>query len=160
LFGFGAGGLWGAGIGDGLQKFFFLPEPQNDFIASIIAEELGVIGIWTMMVVFAVLTLRCATVAYRARDDFGMYIGVGFTVLFGVQSLINLGVAMGLLPTKGLTLPFVSYGGSSLVISMTAVGILLNISKRPGARGFEPKEKVSRSENRLRKKQGYAEEVA
>lgn len=130
LFGFGAGGLFGTGIGDGLQKFFFLPEPQNDFIAAIIAEELGVVGIWLVMLIFAVLISRGVVIAYRARDEFGMYIASGLTMLFGIQALVNLGVAMGLLPTKGLTLPFISYGGSSLVISFFAVGILLNISKR------------------------------
>lgn len=150
LFGFSAGGLWGAGIGDGLQKFFFLPEPQNDFIAAIIGEELGVVGIWVLMSVFAVVTVRCAIIAYRSRDEFGMYIGVGFTVLFGVQSLINLGVAMGLLPTKGLTLPFVSYGGSSLVISMAAVGVLLNVSKRPEPLKLKVKERAATG-NRVRR---------
>jgi cell division protein FtsW len=131
LFGFSEGGMFGVGIGDGLQKFFFLPEPENDFIAAIIAEELGVVGIWVMMLLFAVLVSRGVLIAIRARDEFGMYIAVGFTVLFGVQALINLGVAMGLLPTKGLTLPFVSYGGSSLIVSLFAIGILLNVSKRP-----------------------------
>ncbi len=134
LFGFGAGGLYGTGIGDGLQKFYFLPEPQNDFIASIIAEELGVVGIWAVMLIFGVLISRGVLIAYRARDEFGMYIASGLTMLFGVQALINLGVAMGLLPTKGLNLPFISYGGSSLVISFFAVGILLNISKAKAPR--------------------------
>ncbi len=156
LFGFSAGGIWGAGIGDGLQKFFFLPEPQNDFIASIIAEELGVVGIWMLLLAFATVTYRCATIAYRSRDEFGMYIGVGFSVLFGAQSLINLGVAMGLLPTKGLTLPFVSYGGSSLVISMAAVGILLNVSKRPDPlKSREPRRDTGK--NRARKSMGAQE---
>ncbi len=131
LFGFGAGGLTGVGLGDGLQKFFFLPEPQNDFIGAIIAEELGVIGIWGLLLVFGILIFRGMMIAFRARDELGTYIAVGFTVLFGVQALVNLGVAMGLLPTKGLTMPFVSYGGSSLVVSLFAVGILLNISRRP-----------------------------
>jgi cell division protein FtsW len=156
LFGFSEGGLWGVGLGDGLQKLFFLPEPQNDFIASIIGEELGVIGIWALMLAFAVVTARCASIAMRARDDFGMYIGVGFTVLFGTQSLVNLGVAMGLLPTKGLTLPFVSYGGTSLIISLFAVGILLNVSKRPFALKARAEEK-STFENRLRRPVGVEE---
>lgn len=148
LFGFSSGGLWGVGIGDGLQKFLFLPEPQNDFIASIIAEELGVIGIWGLMLLFLILTIRCAVIAMRSKDDFGMYIGVGFTVLFGMQSLINLGVTMGLLPTKGLTLPFISYGGSSLVTSLFAVGILLNISKQPPPLSSKKSETSARRENR------------
>ena len=159
LFGFSAGGVWGSGIGDGLQKFFFLPEPQNDFIASIIGEELGVVGIWVMLSIFALVTVRCATIAYRSRDEFGMYIGVGLTVLFGVQYIINLGVAMGLLPTKGLTLPFISYGGSSLVISMAAVGILLNVSKRPAPFKAAVKEQASKTENRMRRKRQAAGEA-
>jgi cell division protein FtsW len=145
LFGFSAGGMFGVGIGDGLQKFFFLPEPQNDFIAAIIAEELGVVGIWGVMLVFAVLVTRGVLIAVRARDELGMYIAVGFTILFGTQALINLGVAMGLLPTKGLTLPFISYGGSSLVFSLLAVGILLNVSKRPEGRLVVPQQTASKA---------------
>ena len=147
-YGFSAGGLTGAGIGDGLQKFYFLPEPQNDFIAAIIAEEIGVIGIWCLMLVFALLVSRGVVIAFRARDRFGMFIACGFTILIGVQALINLGVAMGLLPTKGLTMPFVSYGGSSLVGMLFAVGIMLNISKRPAP--LVAKTKSEPKTNRLR----------
>ncbi len=150
LFGFSEGGFFGAGLGDGLQKLFFLPEPQNDFIASIIGEELGVVGVWALLLVFAVFTARCAVIAVRSRDEFGLFVGVGFTLLFATQCLVNLGVAMGLLPTKGLTLPFVSYGGSSLVISLFAVGILLNISRRPAAVLLSA-EKKSTLENRSRR---------
>lgn len=130
LFGFAAGGLTGAGIGDGRQKFLFLPEAHNDFIASIIAEEMGVIGIWFVLFLFAIFIARGVAIAIRSRDDFGTYCAFGITVLIGVQAMANMGVAMGLLPTKGLNLPFVSYGGSALVISLFSVGILLSISKR------------------------------
>jgi cell division protein FtsW len=129
LFGFGAGGLTGVGLGDGLQKFLFLPEAHNDFIVSIIAEELGVIGVWAMILLFAIVVARGVRIGVRAKDEFGTYLAIGLTILVGVQVLFNLGVAMGLLPTKGLNLPFVSFGGSALVVSLFAVGVLLNISR-------------------------------
>ncbi len=141
LFGFAAGKLTGAGIGDGRQKLMFLPEAHNDFIASIIAEEMGVIGIWLVLFLFAVFMARGAVIAMRSRDDFGTFCAFGITVLIGTQALANMGVAMGLLPTKGLNLPFVSYGGSALVISLFSVGILLSISRRAGiVEGDEPAE--------------------
>jgi len=129
LFGFGSGGIFGAGLGDGLQKFFFLPEAHNDFIAAIIAEELGLIGIWAIILVFIVIFARGITISMRAESEFGTYIAFGLTMMLGVQVLANLGVAMGLLPTKGLNLPFVSSGGTALVMSLYSIGILLNISK-------------------------------
>lgn len=129
MFGFGAGGVSGVGLGDGLQKFLFLPEAHNDFIASIIAEELGVIGIWGMLLLFAIIVARGVRIGLRAKDEFGTYLALGLTILIGVQVLFNLGVAMGLLPTKGLNLPFVSFGGSALVVSLFSVGVLLNISR-------------------------------
>ncbi len=129
LFGFGSGGLTGVGIGDGLQKFLFLPEAHNDFISSIIAEELGVIGIWMTMLLCAVVIGRGILIGFRARDEFGSFIASGLSILLGVQVLANMGVAMGLLPTKGLNLPFVSFGGSALVFSLAAIGVLLSISR-------------------------------
>jgi len=132
LFGFSAGGMTGVGIGDGLQKFLFLPEAHNDFIGSIIGEELGVIGIWVMMLVFAIVISRGILIAFRAEDEFGTYLAMGLSILIGLQALANLGVAMGLLPTKGLNLPFVSFGGSALVISLGVVGIILSISRGSG----------------------------
>jgi cell division protein FtsW len=128
LFGFSEGGLWGTGIGDGLQKFFFLPEAHNDFIAAIIAEELGSVGIWIMLAVFGIAVARGVKITLRAKDEFGTYAAFGITMLLGVQVLANLAVAMGLLPTKGLNLPFISYGGSALVMALFSVGVLLNIS--------------------------------
>lgn len=129
LFGFGSGGVFGAGIGDGLQKFFFLPEAHNDFIAAIIAEELGLVGIWALLLVFVLIFTRGIVISIRAKNEFGTYIGFGLTMMLAVQVLANLGVAMGLLPTKGLNLPFVSSGGTALLMSLYSIGILLNISK-------------------------------
>ncbi|MBW2276782.1 MAG: putative lipid II flippase FtsW [Deltaproteobacteria bacterium] len=133
MFGFGAGGVTGVGLGDGLQKFLFLPEAHNDFIASIIAEELGMVGIWGLIILFAIVVARGVRIGIRAKDEFGTYLAMGLTILLGVQVLFNLGVAMGLLPTKGLNLPFVSFGGSALVVSLFAVGVLLNVSREKDA---------------------------
>jgi cell division protein FtsW len=158
LYGFAGGGLWGTGLGDGLQKFFFLPEAHNDFIAAIIAEEFGVIGIWVLIVVFVVLLARGVIIALRAQDEFGTYVAFGITILIGVQTLANLGVSMGLLPTKGLNLPFISAGGSALVVSLFSVGILLNISKEryaalePARTSRPSSENLRRSDNGKREK--------
>lgn len=133
MFGFASGGLTGVGLGDGVQKFFFLPEAHNDFIGAIIGEELGVAGVWLTMTVFAVVVARGIRAALRAPDEMGTLMAFGLSLLIGVQCLVNLGVAMGLLPTKGLNLPFVSYGGSALVISMFSMGVLLNISRQAGS---------------------------
>jgi len=128
---FGSGGMFGLGLGHGLQVLY-LPEAHNDFIAAIIGEELGFIGIAMMCGVFLLVVARGVKVAFEAADDYGTYIAFGLSCMFGMQVLTNLAVAMAILPTKGLTLPFVSYGGSSLVVSAAAIGILLNISrKRP-----------------------------
>ncbi len=129
LMGFGAGGVSGVGIGDGKQKLFFLPEAHTDFISAIIGEELGFIGICALILAFLVVVWRGLRIAYRSQDDYGMYLATGITLLLGIQAFTNLAVAMGLLPTKGLTLPFISYGGSSLVVSCICAGILLSISR-------------------------------
>jgi len=142
LFGFGEGGLTGVGIGDGLQKLLFLPEAYNDFIASIIGEELGVIGILALLAAVGFVVWRGVLVAIRARDEFGTYVALGLSVLIGLQTLANMGVAMGLLPTKGLTLPFVSYGGTSLIVGLAAVGILLNISRGATVKAAETREET------------------
>lgn len=138
LLGFGAGGTTGLGLGDSRQKLFFLPEAHTDFISAIIGEELGFVGMVALLSGYVFLLFRGISIALRARDDYGTYVAFGISMLFALQVFINLGVAMGLLPTKGLTLPMVSYGGSSLVINLFAVGILLSISRscvRPGERG-------------------------
>ncbi len=132
---FGNGGLFGVGLGEGKQKLLFLPEPHTDFVLALVGEELGFVGTCMIILLFAVFVIRGFQIATRARTPFGRYLGVGITTLIGIQALINAGVATGLLPTKGLTLPFVSYGGSSLVVSLTAVGMLLSISRdRQGGR--------------------------
>ena len=124
----GNGGLWGVGLGKSSQKLFYLPQAHTDFILSVIGEELGLIGLFTIVVLFAVFLARGIRVSLRAKDGFGTYLGLGLTLIISLQALIHMGVVMGLLPTKGLTLPFISYGGTSLVISLMAAGILLNIS--------------------------------
>lgn len=124
----GSGGVSGVGLGDGKQKLFFLPEAHTDFIGAIIGEELGLLGLCAVMAIFGVLVWRGLRTAWLARDSFGRYLAFGLTIQFTLQALIHLGVVLGLLPTKGLTLPFVSYGGTSLIISMFAAGVLLNIS--------------------------------
>lgn len=126
----GSGGLFGLGLGKGKQKLFFLPEPHTDFIYSLIGEELGFIGVFSVILLFLILLWRGTRIALRANDPFGRYLATGLTLMIGIQALINLGVVTGLLPTKGIPLPFVSFGGSSLLINMIALGILLNISKR------------------------------
>lgn len=126
---FGSGGLFGVGLGEGKQKLLFLPEPHTDFVLALVGEELGFVGTAVIIFLFVVFVIRGFQISTRARTPFGRYLGLGITTLIGIQALINACVVTGLLPTKGLTLPFVSYGGSSLVVSLTGVGILLSISR-------------------------------
>jgi len=126
----GSGGILGVGLGNSKQKLFYLPEPHTDFILSIVAEELGLVGLAVIVILFGLLVIRGIQVALHAPDLYSTYLALGITSFLGLQVMINMGVVMGLLPTKGLTLPFISYGGSSLVISLVSVGILLNISSR------------------------------
>jgi len=125
---FGSGGWFGLGLGNGLQVLY-LPEAHTDFVSAIIGEELGFIGILGLISAYLVIVVQGVRAALRAADDYGAYIAFGISALFGVQSLINLAVAMSMLPTKGLTLPFISYGGSSLLVNAAAMGILLNTSR-------------------------------
>jgi len=127
LMAFGTGGLWGAGIGKGYQKLFYLPEPHTDFIFSIIGEEFGLVGVLLIIVLYAWILLKGLKIARKAPDTFGALMAVGLTSAMGLQICINMGVTLGLLPTKGLTLPFLSYGGTSLLLNMTSIGILMNI---------------------------------
>jgi cell division protein FtsW len=132
---FGSGGAFGVGLGEGQQKLFFLPEVHTDFVLALVGEELGLVGTVSIMALFGILVLKGFQIAGRAREPFGRHLALGITLLIGFQALINAGVATGLLPTKGLTLPLVSYGGSSLLVSLTAIGILLSISRdRQGGR--------------------------
>jgi cell division protein FtsW len=128
----GTGGLHGLGIGNGRQKLFFLPEPHTDFIFSIIGEELGFIGAIAVISLFAFLAWRGFRVARFSQERFDFYAALGFTMLIAIQALINISVALCLVPTKGLPLPLVSYGGSSLITSLIAVGMLLNLSQQSG----------------------------
>jgi cell division protein FtsW len=130
LIALGTGGFDGLGIGNGRQKLFFLPEPHTDFIFSIIGEELGFVGALGLVAVFALLTWRGFRVARDSQDRFAFYAALGFTLMIAIQALINISVVLCLLPTKGLPLPLVSYGGSSLLASLIAVGLLLNFSQQ------------------------------
>ncbi|HYR29513.1 MAG TPA: putative lipid II flippase FtsW [Thermoanaerobaculia bacterium] len=132
LIALGTGGVQGLGIGNGRQKLFFLPEPHTDFIFSIIGEELGFIGAVMLVGAFALLAWRGFRIARYSRDRFAFYAAIGCTLMIAVQALINVSVALCLLPTKGLPLPLVSYGGSSLMASLIAVGLLLNFSQQSG----------------------------
>ncbi len=125
----GSGGVSGRGLMGGVQKLFFLPEPHTDFIYAVIAEELGLIGATLTLAAFAVITWRGLRVASRAPDRFGSFLAVGLTGMVAVQAFINLSVVLGLVPTKGIPLPFVSSGGSSLLINLVGMGILLNVSQ-------------------------------
>lgn len=130
LIALGTGGLRGLGIGNGRQKLFFLPEPHTDFIFSIIGEELGFIGAMLLVGAFTFLAWRGFRVARHSGDRFAFYAALGLTLMISVQALINISVALCLLPTKGLPLPLVSYGGSSLIASLASIGILLNLSQQ------------------------------
>lgn len=130
---FGSGGTWGTGVGKGLQTLY-LPEAHNDFIAAIIGEELGFVGILALCLVYLALVARGVRAAFRAPDDYGSYLAFGIAAMFGVQALVNLSVALAILPTKGLTLPFLSFGGSSLLVNAAAAGILLNVSRQGAPR--------------------------
>ena len=128
LMAFGTGGLWGTGIGKGYQKLFYLPEPHTDFIFSVIGEELGLLGVLVIIALYAWIVIRGVAIARKAPDIFGSYLAIGLTIAIGLQIVVNMGVTLGLLPTKGLTLPLLSYGGTSLLLNMASIGILMNIS--------------------------------
>lgn len=126
----GAGGVTGLGLGQSRQKTLYMPEPHNDFIFSIIGEELGLIGCVCIILLFVIFVWRGISVAMKARDTYGTLLAIGITGVVAVQSLINIAVVTGSMPVTGVPLPFISYGGTSLVINMTAIGILLNISRQ------------------------------
>ena len=125
----GSGGLLRVGLGKSMQKLFYLPAAHTDFIFSIIGEELGLVGTAAVVVLFAVFIWQGARIAKRTKDPFGYYLAVGIVAMLGLQTVVNIGVSIGAFPTKGLPLPFVSYGGSALIFNMAAVGLLLNISR-------------------------------
>jgi cell division protein FtsW len=128
LMAFGNGGIWGKGMGKGVQKLFYLPEPHTDFIFSVIGEELGLVGVLLILVLYFWIVCRGLMISLKVEDTFGSLLAAGITISLGLQVFVNMGVTLGLLPTKGLTLPFLSYGGTSLIFSMVSVGILMNIS--------------------------------
>ncbi len=132
------GGLEGQGLGDGTQKLLYLPEAHTDFIYSVIAEELGVLGSIAVIVLFACLVVQGLRLALRIGEPFAAQLAFGITALIGFQSLFNMAVVMGMLPTKGMTLPLVSYGGTSLITTMASIGILLSISATVSQSKYRP----------------------
>ena len=129
LIAIGSGGLLGRGLGESLQKLYFLPYPHSDFVYSIVGEEMGLIGGVGVLGLFCVFGWRGLRTGWRAPDDFGRYLAWGLTGVLVLQALIHMSVALAIMPTKGIPLPFISYGGSSLVVSLAACGVLLNISQ-------------------------------
>ena len=130
LYAIGSGGLFGVGFGQGRQKQGFLPEPENDFIFSIVCEELGLIGAGLILALFVLLILRGYWIALHARDRFGSLLVVGITTLMAVQVFLNISVVTNFLPTTGVSLPFFSYGGTALMIQLIEMGIVLGVSRQ------------------------------
>jgi cell division protein FtsW len=130
LIAFGSGQFWGRGLGEGRQKLFYLPEAHTDFVFSVIGEEIGFLGALAVLGLFGVIVLRGLRLTGKIEEPFEKYLAFGLTILLGLQALIHMGVVMGMMPAKGLVLPFISYGGSALVINLTEAGILLGLSRR------------------------------
>ncbi|MDY0234585.1 MAG: putative lipid II flippase FtsW [Gudongella sp.] len=141
LYALGSGGIFGVGLGQSKQKFFYIPEPYNDFIFSILGEELGLIGSLFVLALYSVIIYRGFIIAQNARDAFGTYLATGITSLLAIQSFINIGVVTSSIPVTGITLPLISYGGTSLVLYLVGLGILMNISR------YTTKEKKNESNN-------------
>lgn len=129
LYAIGSGGLFGAGLGQSKQKYLYLPEPQNDFIFAVLAEELGYFGCLVVIILFLVFIWRGILISMRASDNFGSLIAIGIVTLIGLQAIINIAVVTNTMPVTGMELPFFSYGGTALMINLFSVGILLNISR-------------------------------
>jgi len=130
LIAFGSGQLTGRGLGESRQKLFYLPEAHTDFVYSVIGEELGLLGALVVLALFGVIIMRGLRLTARIEEPFDQYLAFGLTVLLGLQALIHMGVVMGLMPTKGLVLPFISYGGSAMMLNLMEAGILLGLSRR------------------------------
>jgi cell division protein FtsW len=130
LIAFGSGQIWGRGLGESRQKLFYLPEAHTDFVYSVVGEELGLLGAWAVLALFGVIIMRGLRLTAKIEEPFDQYLAFGLTVLLGLQALIHMGVVMGLMPTKGLVLPFISYGGSAMMTNLVAAGILLGLSRR------------------------------
>ena len=137
IYALGSGGLLGIGLGQSRQKFFYIPESYNDFIFSILGEELGLIGTLFVLLLYAIVIWRGISTALNAKDEYGTYLASGITALLMIQTFINIGVVTSSIPATGITLPLISYGGTSLVFYMTGLGILLNISRQK----IKPEEK-------------------
>lgn len=129
MYALSSGGIWGLGLGRSKQKFFYLPVPQNDFVFAIIGEELGYIGTIVVLLLFTALIAKCMAIVLRAPDTFAALLVAGIALQIGVQVMINVGVITGSIPNTGIVLPFISYGGTSLVITMASMGIVLNVSR-------------------------------
>ena len=129
LYAIGSGGLFGAGLGESKQKYLYIPEPHNDFIFAILAEELGFVGCFVVIALFAIFVWRGIITSMRASDSFGSLMAIGITTLIGLQAIINIAVVTSSMPATGMALPFFSYGGTALVILLASVGVLLNISR-------------------------------
>jgi len=129
---FGSGGLWGVGLGESRQKMFYLPEAHTDFVFSVIGEELGLAGALVVLALFGIVAARGFRIAVRHPDRFGSLLAFGVTVSLVLQGVVNAGVVLGCLPTKGLALPFLSYGGSAMIASLAQIGVLLALAKEAG----------------------------
>lgn len=129
LYAIGAGGLFGAGLGQSKQKYYYIPEPFSDFIFSIFAEEFGFLGVIIVIGLYMVVAWRGVVIALRAKSAFGSYLAIGLTMLIMIQTMIHIAVVSSSIPATGITMPFVSYGGTSLVVYMAIIGIILNISR-------------------------------
>ncbi|HYS26583.1 MAG TPA: putative peptidoglycan glycosyltransferase FtsW, partial [Vicinamibacterales bacterium] len=129
----GTGGVFGRGLMGGVQKLFYLPEPHTDFIYAVIGEELGLVGATAILLCFCVIAWRGLRISARAEDTFGAFVALGLTTMIAAQALVNISVVLGLMPTKGIPLPLVSFGGSSLLINLLGAGVLLNISQHESA---------------------------
>ena len=146
LIALGSGGVGGMGLGEGREKLF-IPEPRTDFIFPVIAEEWGLIGTLALVTIFVFVAMRGYAIAYRTKDPFGALLAAGITTLISVQSLINMAVATASIPDTGVPLPFISYGGSSLVLMLLGIGILLNISSYPDGPEGKAKDTVEPNED-------------
>jgi cell division protein FtsW len=129
LYALGYGGVLGTGIGNSIEKYQFLPEAYNDFIFSVIGEELGFVGLLLFLSIYLIFLWRCLLISIRCKNTFGTLLGVGISSLIGLQASINIGGVTGSIPVTGVPLPFISYGGSSLLLYLTSIGIILNISR-------------------------------
>jgi cell division protein FtsW len=151
LYAIGSGGIFGEGFAKGQQKLFYLPYPYSDFIFAVVGEELGLVGTLCVVIAFGLLLWRGTRAALLAPDRFGMLLGSGIITGIIVQALFNISVVISILPAKGIPLPFISYGGSSIIVTLFAVGILLNLSQHAGIASFEKSETETPSRKRKRK---------